>query len=590
MNPSSSFLKQEQRNKGKIGVGIYVQYLKAMKGIRFILPFIFILLLVTTLADSGFRYFVSKWVDGHFWFSDPFHVILFFFLFCVSAVFLRALNWIVIIVFLTNGARNLHTQMVESFSHVRVTFFDENPTGRLVRRFSGDYSQIKDEIPNIFTDILTSLFDLAVVSFFVLFQAPIAAISVLPCGMLYYRIQKIFKPASRELQRYSKILETPMWSLFTETVVGYQTIRAYDKTKEFYERLLSISYDFGKAALLQSRFTRWLNLRLKFTSECFTLFVTLVVVYMVSQGKASVGKAGFLMSLTLGLDATMQWLTRSLSLIESKMVAAERVIEYKNLLPEEDISKNETLLSFDENQFSKGEIIFDHFSASYRDNLPQIINNLSVTLDGRQKIGIIGRTGAGKSSLFQSLFRMMHVNSGRILVDGIDISLLPIEQARSLFAIVPQEPHLFSGSLKFNLDRTGKYTDEQMWESLREVQLARYVEALPGKLDYKLTERGANLSVGQRQLLCMARAILCNAKVVLMDEATASVDLETDALIQHAIEKSFKNKTVIIIAHRLETLKRADKILVLSQGCLLDCGNAKAILDKYSGDLREHMI
>lgn len=601
------FLKREQRNQGKIGLGVYFRYLKAMKGLYYVLPVAFFLLTLTTLADSGFRYLVSIWVDGckenlcrgdsflalirnFFYVSHSYSIALFFFSFCFFAILLRAINWILLIGFLTNGARNLHSQMVESFSHVRVTFFDENPTGRLIRRFSGDYSQIKDDIPNIFTDILSSVFDLIVISLFIIFQAPIASISVLPCGFLYYRIQRVFKPASREVQRYSKILETPMWSLFTETVVGYQTIRAYGKTKEFYDRLIHTSVDFGKASLLQSRFTRWLNLRLKFTSECFTLFVTLVVVYLVSQGKAGVGKAGFLMSLTIGLDATMQWLTRSLSLIETKMVSAERVIEYKNLPPEENLPHKIDADTFHKMTFEKGEVVFENFTASYRKHLPIILNNLSVTFDGHKKIGIIGRTGAGKSSLFQALFRMMYVHSGKILIDGTDIAQLPLEQARSLFAIVPQEPHLFSGTLKFNLDRTGKYSEQQMWDALNEVQLARYVNSLPGKLNYMLTERGGNFSVGQRQLLCMSRAILCDAKVVLMDEATASVDLETDTLIQQAIDKAFQNKTVIIIAHRLETLKRADKIIVLSHGKLLDSGNTEMILAKYSGSLREHMI
>ncbi len=606
MEEVKSFISKEQRQVGNIGRGLFIRYLNAMQGIRIFAPIILILIFFASFSESAFRYLVSLWVDDcsiiscnnsiHLinlirdWMqhADAYSITIFFFLFCFFTIIIRALDWMILIGFLSNGARVLHDQMVESFSNVRVTFIDENPSGRLIRRFSGDYIQAKDEIPNIFADILSTTIELIIVTVIVLIQAPLAIFSILPCAFFYYKIQKIFKASSREIQRFSKILETPIWSLFTESVVGFQTIRAFGKTNEFINHLVSISQDYAKAALLQSRILRWLNLRLKVTSECFSFSITIIAIYFLSRGKIGVGQAGFLMSLTIGLDAIMQWLTRSLSLIESKMVSVERIIEYKNL-PSEHKKIKVTIHSIPSKWPIHGEVIIKNLVASYREDLPIIINNLNISFEPGKKIGIIGRTGAGKSTLFQAFYRMLHFHTGQIIIDGVDITQLSLDDARAAFAIVPQEPHLFSGTLKYNLDRTGKFTDEQIWKALKEVQLAQYIEILPGKLNYEITERGGNFSVGQKQLLCMARAILSDAKIILMDEATASVDLETETLIQEAMKKAFANKTTIVIAHRLDTLKSADYIALLGNGRLLDYGVPENVLSKLDEGLYSHL-
>ncbi len=606
MENTNTFISKEKRQEGSIGFELFARYLNSMQGIKIFAPIIFILVFIASFAESTFRFIVSLWVDNcttiscqssyniinqtKTWLqqANPNEITIFFFGFCLLTIIIRALDWLILIGFLSNGARVLHDQMVESFSNVRVTFMDENPSGRLIRRFSGDYIQAKDEIPNIFADMFSTFIELIIITIIVLIQAPFAIFSIIPCGFFYYKIQKIFKASSREIQRYTKILETPIWSLFSESVVGYQTIRAYGKTNEFIQQLILISQDFAKATLLQSRILRWLNLRLKVTSEFFTLTITIIAIYFVTIGKIGVGQAGFLMSLTIGLDSIMQWLTRSLSMIESKMVSIERIIEYKNLPSEHKFSEI-SLKNSNKNWPNQGEVIIKNLVASYREDLPIIINNLNITFQAGKKIGIIGRTGAGKSTLFQAFYRMIYFHSGEIIVDGIDITKIPLEDARSIFAIVPQEPHLFSGTLKYNLDRTHKYTDDQIWKALKEVQLSQYIESLPGKLNYEIAEKGGNFSVGQRQLLCMARAILSNAKIILMDEATASVDLETENLIQEAIKKVFTNKTTIVIAHRLDTLKSADFVALLGNGNLLDYGVPENVLSKLGEGLNSHL-
>ncbi|WP_338637480.1 ABC transporter transmembrane domain-containing protein [Spirobacillus cienkowskii] len=606
MKSNKKFLATENRNVGKIGFSLFYKYLKSMQGYKFFIPIIFILIVFSSITDSGFRYIVSLWIDNcansnclnyleiehslwnYLHYSSNEKIIFFFFLFCLIAIILKALHWMIFIGFLSNGARVLHDQMVESFSNVRVTFIDENPTGRLIHRFSGDYNQAKNEIPNIFVDIFSSIVELLIVIFIVIFQAPFAIFSVLPCIFYYYKIQQFFTSSYREIQRYSKTLETPIWSIFTETISGYQTIRAYGKTNQFLKHLQYIAQDFAKASLLQSRILRWLNLRLKFTSECFALSITLIAIYFMSQKVIGVGRAGFLMSLTIGLDVIMQWLTRSLSLIESKVVSIERIIEYKDLPSEHKIDKK-LPGNLTKNWPNYGEIIIDNLSASYREDLPMILNHLSIKFHAGKKTGIIGKTGAGKSSIFQAFYRMLFVHSGKIIIDNIDIHEIPLEVSRSIFAIVPQEPHLFSGTLRYNLDRLNKFSDQEIWQALTEVQLAEYIKALPNQLNYKIQEKGENFSVGQRQLICMARAILSHAKVILMDEATASVDYKTETLIQHAIHNTFAQKTIIIIAHRLETLKTVDHVVLLGNGQLLEYGTPEIVLSKLRDSISMHL-
>jgi ATP-binding cassette subfamily C (CFTR/MRP) protein 1 len=592
------FIAAEKRGTGGIGVGFYTRYLSSIQGIAWMGPVLLFLIITENFFANGFRWLVSLWVErcsgtvcadtstiesqlrAFFANSSPqrgLSALMFFILF---AVFYRALTWTVVTGFLARGGRAMHDRVVENLSNVPVTFYDENPTGRIVRRFSGDYANLLVQIPNYINDIFGCIAEILWIFVLVGFNSPAACLSCIPCWIVYFRIQSLFRPASREIQRLSKVLETPFWSVFTECVAGMQTIRSYGRIGEFQARLHFLQTRYALAFLAQNRLTRWLNVRLKVTSELFGLVVTLFVIWALFGGRMGVGVAGFLMSLSIGLDSTMQWLTRSFSMIESTMVSLERILEYRHL-PHERPSEA-LALSATRFESSGAEIVLDRFSARYRPGLPLVLSDVSVTIAAGQRVGIIGRTGAGKSTLFQALYQMLHADGGQIRVGGHSLDSMPLVEARKLFAIVPQEPHLFAGTLRHNLDRLGLHTDERLWQVLKAVRLADFVASnLPHGLDTLVLERGANLSVGQRQLLCFARALLLDAPVVLMDEPTASVDLETDALIQIAVKELFRCKTVLIIAHRLETVQDCDQVLLMDLGRLVAQGAPAAILSQW---------
>ena len=579
MQENHNYITEEQREKGRVKAGVYLRYLTAYKNPKLWFLLIGVFLVLQTFMPSGFRWLMGAWLEecqtktcqdrylyevtqsfrslGH---EDT---LLFLFLFVMIGMVITGFSWFFERLYLNLSAMSLHRNMVRSFHRVKISFFDQNPSGRLIRRFSSDYSAMLNEIPEHLSSIFSCLLALCWAIIMAALEAPPVIIVCIPCAIIYFNLQALYRPASRETQRLSKVLESPIWSLFSETIRGFQVVRAFGKSGVFASRIHRLFRDYGMAFFLRGRMTRWLTLRLKLVAEVFCLACTLYSIYAVQNGQIGIGSAGFLMSLAIGLDGTMQWLTRAFADLETSMVSVERVIEYQDL-EDEDLNrgKNKGVLPQD----GKGSLEFLDYSMSYRQDSEVVLKSLSFKIKAGTKIGIIGRTGSGKSSLFQALFRMVYRVSGDIKLDGVSIHALELESVRASFGIVPQEPLLFSGTIRSNLDRTLSKTDEEIWQALKVSGLLPLIEKMPGGLDAPIKDEGSNLSVGQRQLLCMARAILNRSKIILMDEATASVDRETDKLIHKAMERSFKDKTILIIAHRLSTIYECDYILSINEG------------------------
>ncbi|KUG01927.1 Multidrug resistance-associated protein 1 [Phytophthora nicotianae] len=319
---------------------------------------------------------------------------------------------------------------------------------------------------------------------------------------------------------------------------------------------------------------RWLAARLDMLS---VVIIVIVTAYLVStNGELSAMTAGLSLTYSLMLTAVVQWVTWSADQVDSAMTSVERLLHFRNIPHEEDAPDCTPINSAV--WPSQGAIKFDSLCLKYRPELPLVLRGVSMDIRGGEKVGICGRTGAGKSSLMIALFRICEFDSGSVVIDGLDISKLKLHDLRRSLAIIPQDPVLFSGLLRENLDPFGEYTDAEIWTVLQQVHMADSLAKWGAGLDFEVSECGDNLSVGQRQLVCIGRALLKNSKIVVLDEATANVDTATDALIQATIRQTFADKTVLIIAHRINTIMHCNKIAVMDAGQVAEFGSPAELL------------
>ena len=305
---------------------------------------------------------------------------------------------------------------------------------------------------------------------------------------------------------------------------------------------------------------RWLGIRLDVIGNSVVLFAAVFSVLATHWGwYSSPGLAGLSISYALTITEMLNFAVRQVSELETNIVSVERLKEYVDVETEAEwkIDGKEPPKGWP----SKGKIEFQNYSTRYRPGLELVVKGINASVAPGEKIGIVGRTGAGKSSLTLALFRMIEAAEGKISIDGVVIAEIGLHDLRGNITIIPQDPVLFSGSLRFNLDPFDKFSDSEIWNALELAHLKKFVSSLPDGLDHKISEGGDNISVGQRQLVCLARALLRRSKVLVLDEATAAVDLETDSLIQDTIRKEFKDSTIFTIAHRLNTILDYDRFV-----------------------------
>eukprot|EP00055_Hartaetosiga_balthica_P014403 m.78854 g.78854 ORF g.78854 m.78854 type:complete len:1517 (-) comp8586_c0_seq3:145-4695(-) len=455
----------------------------------------------------------------------------------------------------------LHNSVMKRVLRSPMSFFDTTPKGRIVNRLSKDVNLVDEALPRHFRKLLASVVKTMTVVAMLSISSPLFTLSIVPISMLYFHIQKLYVATSRQLKRFQSVRSSPIVSHIDETLSGVTSIRAYQLERLFIRELEEKLDTFMKAFFPYASSYPWLGVRLDFLGSLVVFLAAMFVV--VNKQNVNGSEVGISITFATSMTRTLYQMTRMLGVVEVDLVAIERLHEYSEIVSERpDIMLKRPSEAWPD----KGVVSFNNYSVRYREGLDLVLHGINANVRSGEKVGIVGRTGAGKSSLTLCLFRILEAAEGAITIDGIDLSSIGLYDVRSRITIMPQDPVLFSGTVRRNLDPLELYADDKLWDALEVCHLKKKVAELEGKLDHEVSEGGDNFSVGERQLICLARAVLRKTKVLVLDEATAAVDLETDDLIQTTIRTVFKECTILTIAHRLNTILDSDRVMVLSMG------------------------
>ncbi|XP_039412791.1 multidrug resistance-associated protein 4 isoform X2 [Corvus cornix cornix] len=561
---------EESRHEGKINFKVYRKYFTA--GANYFV--IFILLVFNILAQVAYvlqDWWLSYWANhqgnlnlstnGNNGTNETEPLDLNFYLgiyagLTVATISFGIIRSLLVFQVLVNSGQNLHNKMFQSILKAPVLFFDRNPIGRILNRFSKDIGHLDDLLPLTFLDFVQTLLQIFGVVAVAVAVIPWILIPLIPLFILFIFLRRYFLDTSRDIKRLESTTRSPVFSHLSSSLQGLWTIRAL-KAEERFQKLFDAHQDLhSEAWFLFLTTSRWFAVRLDAICAIFVIVVAFGSLLLAKTLNA--GQVGLALSYAITLMGTFQWGVRQSAEVENLMISVERVMEYTELEKEAPWETNKHPPTEWPNQ---GMIAFENVNFTYSLDGPLVLRHLSVLIKPKEKVGIVGRTGAGKSSLIAALFRLAEPE-GRIWIDKYLTSELGLHDLRKKISIIPQEPVLFTGTMRKNLDPFNEYTDEELWNALEEVQLKEVVEDLPNKMETQLAESGSNFSVGQRQLVCLARAVLKKNRILIIDEATANVDPRTDELIQKTIRETFAHCTVLTIAHRLNTIIDSDRIMV----------------------------
>ncbi|XP_077583755.1 ATP-binding cassette sub-family C member 4-like [Stigmatopora nigra] len=589
--PQQQPAEEERRTQGDVGLHMYVKYFRA--GAHFLL--LFILLMLNALAHVAFV--LQDWWLAH-WASEQQHVDaaqrlngsllsstqldldLYLSVYAGLTGAALVLGFVRSLVFfnvLVNSAQTLHQRMFHAILRTPVYFFQVNPTGRILNRFSKDIGYLDSLLPWTFVDFTQVFLQVVGVMAVSATVMPWILVPFVPLFAIFLYLRRYYLQTSRDIKRLEATTRSPVFSHLSSSLQGLSTLRAF-KAQEKFQEMFDDYQDLHSAAwFLFLTTSRWLAVRLDGICCIFVTIITVGCVYF--SDDADPGAVGLALSYAVTLTGMFQWGVRQSAEIENMMTSVERVVEYAELKSE---APWETDTRPPPDWPKRGSISFDSVNFAYNASEPLVLKNLTVVFKSREKVGIVGRTGAGKSSLISALFRLAEAE-GTIMIDGFRTSDIGLHTLRQKMSIIPQDPVLFTGSVRKNLDPFNEHTDEDLWNALQEVQMRGAVEELPDKLETALSESGSNFSMGQRQLLCLARAILRDNRILVIDEATANVDPRTDSLIQQTIRGKFQECTVLTIAHRLNTIIDCDRILVLDAGEIQEYDEPYVLLQKHEG-------
>lgn len=585
--------QDEEREKGSIGKEVYWAYLTAVRG-GMLVPFI-------VLAQSSFQVLQ---ISSNYWMAwasplsegaEPVvgmsYLFLVYILLAVGSSLCVLMRASLVAIAGLGTAQKLFTSMLHSVLRAPMSFFDSTPTGRILNRISTDQSVLDLELANkvgwCAFSIIRILGTIMVMSqcawqVFAIF-IPVTAICI------WY--QQYYVPTQRELARLDGVQRAPILHHFAESLAGAATIRAFDQRFRFTNTNLNLIDNHSRPWFHSVSAMEWLSFRLNLLSN-FVFAFSLVLLVSLPEGFINPSLAGLAVTYGLSLNVQQASVIWNICNAENKMISVERILQYSKLT-------SEAPLEIEENRPPKnwpefGRICFKNLQIRYAEHLPSVLKDICCTVPGRMKVGVVGRTGSGKSTLIQAIFRIVEPREGSIIIDDVDICKIGLHDLRSRLSIIPQDPTLFEGTVRGNLDPLEQYSDSEIWKALDKCQLGDLVRAKEEKLDSIVVENGENWSMGQRQLFCLGRALLKKSTVLVLDEATASVDSATDGVIQKIISHEFNDRTVITIAHRIHTVIDSDLVLVLSEGRVVEYDTPAKLLERedsfFSKLIREYSL
>lgn len=590
---------EEKKEKGKVKWSTFASYAEACSYSGIIITLS--LVVITVGLSIGSNYWLMYWSENNIKEGSNKDIFLYVGIYALLGIgsglftLIRAMcMWTLCSI---RASKKVHSDMAKAVLRSPLQFFETTPLGRIINRFSQDMSKVDSALPRVFSSLFGSIIKTLLTMIIIGYNMPIFILIIVGLSFVYSYYQKFYVITIRDLKRIVSITKSPIFALIQESLNGCETVRAYGQRKRF-SFLNSKNIDNNQVSAYCMKSTnRWLSTRLQFIGSIITLSTSLLALgSLYSKNRMSAGLIGLIMSYAMRVTSSLSFIVRRSVEIESDVICCERIFEYCKLPPEKDENAVEDrLITPPKGWPSHGKIEFDHYSTRYRENLDPVLKDITFSVKPKEKIGIVGRTGAGKSSLVLSIFRLIEPIEGHIEIDDLNTSSLRLFDLRSNLSIIPQDAQCIEGTVRYNLDPLDQYDDEKIWDALAMSRLDNHVrsmaveqEMVDSPLKCQISESGGNLSVGQRQLMCLARVLLKTgkakdksvepSKILILDEATSSIDTETDNVIQQTIRSRCNHLTILTIAHRLNTIMDSDRILVLDKGRIAEFDTPEKLL------------